>query len=145
MPPEVDGAAGGGGFPDGRASSEGLGGVRAGAGDGVRVDAVEGAVRALLREDQHARELRGGGDGLRGAGGAADAADDGREEQAGVPVGPHLRDEHRGPQGRQDRLPDAHGPRQGVPGHRLHDGRRGEEVSRREEEEGGGRGTERSR
>lgn len=89
----VDGADEGAGFPGGDDAAAGAGGVRAGAGDGVRVDAAEGAVRALLPRHGDAGAVRRRGDGVRG--GREDEADDRRAEQAAHALGPHRRDEPR--------------------------------------------------
>jgi hypothetical protein len=98
----LQGDAPGAGLPRRRDAAARAGGVRPGAGDRVRVDAAEGAVRTLLPRHGHPGALRRGGDGVRG--GRADEAHDGRAQQAGHALGAHRRDEPRGRRARQNLL-----------------------------------------
>ena len=105
-----------------------------GARDRLRVDAAEGALRALLPGHGHAGALRRRGHRVRG--GRADEAHDRGAQQAGHALGAHRRDEPRRRQARQDLLQVQRRHRPLLPGLRLP--RRGRGSGGAEEEEGRG-------
>ncbi|CAI0408874.1 unnamed protein product [Linum tenue] len=113
MLPPLCRASPGARVPQGSPPAEGPGRVRPSQGDRVRVDEAQGPLRPLLRGHQHTCQLRGGGDGLRGE--AEDEEDERDQEQADVPLGPHLGDEHGGCFQQEDHFQDSHGDRQVFP------------------------------